>query len=511
METAVIYARVSTEEQAKEGRSIPDQISKLTEVARQKSYTLLNTYRDEGFSGSNPNRPGLEEMLAFCSKNKVNKILVVDTDRIARDESLHFAIKAMLKKSDTKIESLNQPMIDDSPEGSFMDTIIAAVNAFQPKVTGRKASMSMDEKAKSGWWPGWAPLGYLNEPNAEATAKVERNIIVADPTKKHFITRMFVLFSSGTYAAERLSDQLYTEGLRSRTGKKLSAHHISFMLKNPFYLGKLPYKGNLLPGNHEPLIDQKPFNKCQLILASHNRYADRKRKHSFLLNGFVFCGICNQLYTAEHNTNKHRSYYHCQAQRVKHSNRGQNIETNELEKQVEVLFRHINLPQAVIDRIVAKAREVLRNVHQGIDTKRTLLEANKARMLGKRSLLEAKLLDGVIDDETYKRQSLIISADLGEIELELSTIGTNREENIEIFEKLLLLARNISKAYKDAPLPLKRRYLNLFWEKIIVEDRKIKEAIPTKAFQAIMPEPSLKAPLSQVISFDGWLPGSDSN
>ncbi len=82
----------------------------------------------------------------------------MDTDRLARKTEHHFVIKAQLKKFGVRVESLNQPMIDDTPEGVFLDTILAATNALYPQITGRKTSLSMAEKA-AGWWPGPARLG----------------------------------------------------------------------------------------------------------------------------------------------------------------------------------------------------------------------------------------------------------------------------------------------------------------------------------------------------------------
>ncbi len=508
MKKCVIYARVSTDEQVKSGRSIPDQIAVLSEKAKTSGYSLLKAFKDEGFSGSNPNRPALQEMLAFCQRHKVERILVVDTDRIARDENLHFALKAILKKAGIKLESLNQPMIDDSPEGSFMDTIIAAVNAFQPKVTGRKASMSMDEKAKSGWWPGWAPLGYLNQVSSDAVNVLERNIIVVDPGQSALITRAFNLYATGTYSLDRLCDQMYSEGLRSRTGKKLTKNHMAFTLKNVFYTGKFLYKGAVLPGKHEALIDDSIYQNCQRILAEHNRYADRTHKHASLLNGLVQCGICKRSLTSDYHPIKHKAYYHCPVSLKVHSNKGQNIEMGLLELKVSELFKHITLPQEIIDSTIAKAQNIFFVTHNDIDSQRRNLQAQVEKLRDRHDKLDEKLLDNVMSDESYQRQSLVIRADIGAAESELAKLNGDREENMVTFRRLLLLARNVHQAYTDAPMPLKRRYLALFWDQIIIQDRIIKEAVPTKALQAALQESDQTA---SVLTFSNWLPGSDSN
>ncbi len=494
MTTCVIYARVSTEEQAIHGQSIEAQVTKLSAYAMEKKYQLISIFKDEGLSGTSDNRPALKDMLALCQRDKINKLLVVDTDRIARNESLHFAIKAILKKCNTAVESINQPMIDESPEGAFLDTILAAVNAFQPKITGRKTSMTLEEKVKGGWWPGWAPTGYTNKPNPEPQGKLDKNIIVPQELMGQLITRLFELFAKGTYTIYTLADQISAEGLLTRGNKPLRPGDVAHILKNPFYIGKIAYKGKVYQGGHQPLIDELTFYKCQRLLADHNRHADRTRKHQFVLAGAIYCGKCNGLYTAEHHPKKARAYYHCSTRLFKHSNKGQNIEADQLEDKVADLFEQLQLPDFIVDKIISKARTIIKNSHSDIDIRRKLMESRKSKVMDKRNLLERKLLDSIITDDTYIRQSGLLNIEIECIETDLLHLNEDRNDNIKVFEQLIFLARNIHTAYIEAPLDLKRKYLRLFWEKIIVEDRKIKEAVPTKLFQAVLGVSSFTTP-----------------
>ncbi len=218
MKTAVIYTRVSTDEQAIEGRSLSDQLTTCKESAGKRDFSVMKEFTDEGISGSSDRRPGLHEMIAYCQTNKINHVMITDTDRLARKESLHFAIKASLYKSGTTVIAVNQPMLDDSPEGSFMDSILAAVNAFQPKITGRKVKTTMELKAKSGWKPGEANLGYLNVTDPYATDKLLKRIIDIDHVKGPLISKMFKLYATGGYSLIRLADQMYIDGLRTTKG-----------------------------------------------------------------------------------------------------------------------------------------------------------------------------------------------------------------------------------------------------------------------------------------------------
>ena len=109
------------------------------------------------------------------------------------------------------MESLNQPMIDDTPEGVFLDTILAATNALYPQMTGRKTSLSMAEKAAAGWWPGPARLGYRNADNPSPTSANDRRIIVPHEAMGPLVTRLFETYATGRHSLRSLCKEM--EGL----------------------------------------------------------------------------------------------------------------------------------------------------------------------------------------------------------------------------------------------------------------------------------------------------------
>ena len=132
MKTAFIYARVSSDEQAKNGVSIEVQEALCSRWAKENEYNVLGVFKDEGRSGSNTNRPDLQEMITGCTLDSHPDIIIVqDTDRLARNTLDHLNIKALLETNGVRIVSISQPMIDNSPEGNMIDTMIASFNAFQ--------------------------------------------------------------------------------------------------------------------------------------------------------------------------------------------------------------------------------------------------------------------------------------------------------------------------------------------------------------------------------------------
>ena len=114
--------------------------------------------------------------------NRIEAVVVQETDRLARNTHDHLTIRALLQKAGVKLISVAQPMLDDSPEGNMIDTILASVNQFQSDINSRKTRKALQEKFKQGWWPGWAPLGYANVAE-EGVAETQglRKTVAQDP------------------------------------------------------------------------------------------------------------------------------------------------------------------------------------------------------------------------------------------------------------------------------------------------------------------------------------------
>ncbi len=524
----VAYARVSTSEQAERGKSIEDQLAKLEREAGERGGVLLRTFADPGFSGSNLNRPQLSALLAFCREQDVDAVLIVDTDRLARKTEHHFAIKAQLRKCGVRVESLNQPMIDDTPEGVFLDTILAATNALYPQITGRKTSLSMAQKVQAGWWPGPARLGYRNADNPQPTSANDRRIIIPHETNGPLVTRAFSEYATGNHSLKSLCALLESLGLRSVWGKYVTPTSLRKMLGDPFYLARASYKGEMRCWNHQTLTDEETFRRCHLVLGEHNRYADRMRKHTFLLSGILRCGKCGAPLTASVNARKGKSYYHCPLNRVPHSNAGQNVTVEELDALVGGLLRNVSLTPEAADKIIRYARSVVEQTHSGHDVKRRELSAQQGILEARRSRMETMYLDGAVTEDTYHRQSVEIRGSLENIRLEMTRLELGREANIGTFEQLMRVATNAEEAYQKAPVALKRAYLSLFFEKIVIWDRKIAGASLTLAFKTLLDDyfiydevvgeqtylknsevPALFSTgttINEVINSEGWLP-----
>lgn len=494
MKNALIYCRVSTEEQAKEGYSLDAQKKFCSRFAEHNGYTITGIYRDEGKSGTIIERPALQEMLSRCQEDKsIEAVLVQETDRLARGTSIHLAIKAILKKAGIKLISAAQPMLDDSPEGNMIDTIIASVNQFQSDLNSRKTKKGMQEKFESGWWPGLAKLGYLNqEINGE-------KITVNDPRRWHLIKETLEMYLTGNYSAVEIADTLYEKGLVARQGKKICNGIMINILKDPFYAGIMRWNKQERRGKHEPMITLAQHKNILTIMDDHNRHACRRRIHAFLLRGFIYCGICGQKYTAEIHKKKNISYYHCVLSGKKHNNEGQNIKAEILEKMIENQFRNIQFSKEFISLVVSKVKLFYEKRKEKTNKDKRGLLNQKIALENKKEVAEEKLLAEIFTDEEFVKVRDKIDTDVKKIQEQIEKIDNQRNIDVDTIRKILALAKDIHGSYIKAPDPIKRLYLALFWDGFWIKDKILIKAKPTQLIENLIKE-------KQVITNANWLP-----
>ena len=474
MKNAVIYARVSTDEQAREGQSIEVQIKLCRNYAENNDLNIVNTFVDEGKSATNMNRPALQDMLEAVQDkvNKISVVLVQDTDRLARNTLDNLKIKSFLKKHEAQLIAINQPLIDDSPEGNLIDTMLAATNAFQSQITGRKVSKVMEQKAEFGWFPGGTPpLGYRNVLNPDPTSNLDKKIIAIDESVAPYIQEAFKEYAAGDKSTADITDLLNSKRVKSPTGRSLNTSTIVNTLKNPFYIGRFKWKKKLYDGKHEPLVEESLFNNVQLVMKSHNRGATRKRKHNFLLRGFLFYEDSGRQMWGDYHLKRDKEYklYFC-----KDTGKGSYFPAKDIEKEVEDLFESIEISEEYKQEIMATAKKMLKEVRGSKESERRRLMSEKAKL--EKALSDAeddRYIKKVITIDDFNRLAKKYRQSLKSILKQLEGLEVDHSDRLKQLERIVGLAENIGETYQKAEPQMKREYLTLFFTKLWVKDGKI--------------------------------------
>ena len=313
-----LYIRLSKEDE-NEGpsESVTNQKSLLNEFVQQHRLSVYDTYIDDGWSGTNFDRPDFQRMLGDIEDRKVNMVITKDLSRLGRDYIMtgHYMERYFPEKQVRYISLLDG--IDTGVESTANDItpFRAIMNDMYAKDISRKIKSVKRDKQRKGQFIGGKPVyGYKMHPT-------EKNKIVIDKEAAPTVRRIFGMALEGM-SCRQIATQLNAEGVPTpaayaglpvpKSGPYTglwSSERISEMLQNETYIGnmvqgrsvKLSYKSRkclhqarenwvVVENTHEPLIDREAFEKVQVLVAS--RKHTRSRTYDFLLKGLIFCHEC---------------------------------------------------------------------------------------------------------------------------------------------------------------------------------------------------------------------------
>lgn len=488
--TVLGYLRVSTEDQADFGLSITVQEQRCREAAEKEGRKNIMVIKDEGRSGKTLHREGIQEVIRLVEQDQVSDIYVTHSDRLARNHMDHLYLRSIFRKHSAVLHYLSGQSAEDNAMAIMSDNMFAAVNQYHSDNTSEKTKETTYAKARAGYMPGKPPPGYISIQNPDKTIadKLAQRIIVPDPVMAPLITEFFQMFATGSHNVYQLNDIFYERGLRSKLGKKMAPAPMYRILANRFYISEFHWGGiHIKNAKHEPLVDPVTFQRVQMVLSAHNHHACRRRKHKWLLSGFLWCPMHNRYHVGEVQFKKHKAYYRCGVQH----GCGAYWEQVDLEETIADQFKKLEFSDAFIQKIINKAKGQYDKSVKEYDRTRQGLVNLKTAFEARRDSVEKKLFEGVIDNEVYTRQKNEINEQLRGITTRLSELEEQRAVDITIVEDILLFGRNIYKAYKKSSFELKRAILSFFWTRFEIQDRQLLISRLTPLFERLLQEKAM--------------------
>lgn len=300
-----IYARVSTQEQAKEGYSIDEQISRLKDYCKGMDWKIYDTYVDAGISGATMDRPSLQRMLDAVKAGKIKKVVVYKLDRLSRSQlDTLKIIEEMLLAHGCDFVSMSENFDTGSPFGKAMIGILAVFAQLEREQIKERMSMGMLARAKEGLPHGGIriPFGYVYR-----NGKLEVNESEASQLRL-----MFQWYVDGK-TPKAIAEMLNERGFSSKEGTSWWETSVRRILRSRSCLGYIHYKGEWYKGEHDAIIDEDLFRKAEAIAEQKSRaYHEtnlRSGKTTSLLGGLLFCSRCGAKYHKK--INPHGTSYVC--------------------------------------------------------------------------------------------------------------------------------------------------------------------------------------------------------
>ena len=475
----IILARVSTEEQKEVGNSLPAQLIRLQNYARDKELKIIKelsfdesafkTERKE-FSKVVENLKQSKEPLALCC-DKIDRLIRNFTKDLVTLEELRKKGKLELH-----FPSDNIVLHKDSPASDlFRFHIGIGLASYYSNAISDNVKRAYENKIEKGEWIGKAHIGYLNKPDENGNKN-----IVPDPARAHFIVRIFERYATGNSSTRALKKEMEELGLRGtgKGNKPLSYSMIHNVLRNPFYYGIMRIKGRLHPHKYQPLIPKLLFNKCQQVMDSYHKKPFKYAGKPFVLRGMIKCADCGCTITPE--KTKGHTYYSCTNFKGFHNKRDY-IREEDLMKPIYDVLKNIQLPNDKIKAIT----EDLKHTHEA---KNRFHEQSLRGLRQEYEKIEKriqKLFDMRLDDDQSITKDMFnnklkeLKEKQAEIRMKMECYDQADEKFYITANTVLNLAKKSLEIFKSSEVAEKRQLLNFLLQNLQLKDRKLMFTLKT--------------------------------
>ena len=318
---AGIYIRVSTEDQAREGFSLPEQEKRLRAMCEYKGYEIYDVYQDAGISAKTGNkRPAFDQLLQDIKDKKCNTIVVLKLDRLTRSVYDWENILKFLEENEAYLDCANDDINTASANGKMISRILTSVSQQEIERTSERTKVGLAGAIKAGHIPHKAPLGYTRKDKT----------LVPDMKTKDVVIRIFDLYHSGL-SYQKIKNIFNEEKVLGKTNWYDTT--ILKILENEIYKGDFVHgKRTKHPTYYkdvvEPLVSKELWEECQVQQKKNSRSYQRTLTYLFLQK--LKCPKCGRILGGKATTKKNgKVYYYYQCNVCKITIKETNIPSDE--------------------------------------------------------------------------------------------------------------------------------------------------------------------------------------
>ena len=430
---AALYIRVSTDEQARKGYSLPAQREALEEYVRKNRYAIAGLYIDDGVSAHQvyTKRKGLMRLLDDVRAHKIDTVLFIKLDRWFRNIKEYYKVQEILDQNNVAWKAILEDYETETSQGIMVTNIMLSVAQAESDRTSDRIKFVFENKVSRGEvLSGKTPFGYkienkrlVPDENADAARDMFRHYI-----QTHSITST-MRYMRDTYGATM-----------HRTATKVH-------LTNPLYKGE--YRGN--PNYCEPLIPAEAFDNVQELIKRRSTRINPTGR-VYLFPGLLYCSECGHAMCAHYiseesgRTKQPYVYYRCQQHAVYHRCVHKASITEEKLEDWLLLNISSNLEETK-DRWLMSAKAALKP------------KTDRAAILRKMDKLKELYVNDLITMDQYR-------ADYQRYQEELAKIAATADTPTPNYDELQRLLDNQLAAYKEMDRADKRAFWSSIVEKI---------------------------------------------
>ena len=416
-----LYIRVSTEDQAREGFSLDEQLERLEAMCKFKGYHIYKTYEDAGISAKKGNkRPAYEEMLEDIKTGKINTIVALKMDRVLRNISDLETLLDFLDKYEAYIVCANDDINTTTANGRMVLRLLVSVSQNEIERTSERTKIGMVGAIKNGHLPCHTPIGYN---------RVKKKLVV-NPLTEKIVKRIYQLYFEGNshYTIKEIFNK---EKVNDKDNWNDSS--IRYIIENPVYKGDyIQNKGKKNETYYEnvapPIVSRELWDACQDQKAKNLRNYMRKEVYLFMQK--LKCPKCNRIMGGKATTKKNGvCYYYYQCHECKN-----NISEKPIEKDLMDMLNDFFEYDSIVNNFFLP---MLKNK---INNPKEDYEKELKNQLSKKDRIKKAYINGSFDLAEYEIETKVIEKNINELQKLLD--DNNKMNDLGFTKEDILIKRD---------------------------------------------------------------------
>lgn len=417
-----LYMRVSTEDQAREGFSLPEQKERLEAYCKFKDYEIVDYYEDAGISAKTGNfRPEFERLKEDIKSKKINTVISLKLDRFTRSIYDWEEFITFLEENDAYIGCVNDDINTTTANGKMVSRLLVSVSQNEIERTSERTKIGLAGAIKQGHIPHIAPLGY----------KHENKTLVIDYSTKDVAYRIFDLCYNG-YSYKKISNLFNEEKVLGKDNWRDST--IQNIIQNEIYKGDFVHGKRTKNPTYfenvvEPIVSKEMWEDCQIQKKKNARRYQRTLTYLYLQK--LKCPKCNRILGGKATTKKNGKpyfYYYCNDCKI-------SFKENLINEYFNQFINELVEYDSVVNQFF------LPMIRQKFDEPKEELEKEIIKQNEKLERIRKAYINGAFELDVYNKEKSIVENAISNLQRELDS--TDCVEELRFTPRDILLKRDI--------------------------------------------------------------------
>lgn len=440
---AGLYIRVSTEDQAREGFSLPEQEKRLRAMCEYKGYEIYKLYKDAGISAKTSNyRPAFEELLQDIRDKKCNTIVVLKLDRLTRSVYDMEGIIKFLDENNAYLDCVNEEINTTNSSGKMVARLLTTVSQNEIERTSERTKVGLAGAIKEGHIHARAPLGYKH---------LDKKL-VPDLLTKDVVIRIYNLYFEGKsyYNIATIFNEEKVLGKTNWCDTGILRIISNEVYKGDYVHGKRTNHPTYYKNVVEPIVSKELWENCQVQKKKNQKNYMRTQTYIFLQK--LKCPKCGRILAggASHKIKSDKWYFYYRCENCKN-----NIHEDKIEEHIKNLLADILEYDNVVNEFFLPV------LKSKVDNPKIELENELKNLNNKRERIRKAYIDELFTEEEFKQETKLIENQIEMINSK--TLENLQTEQLNFTMEDILLKRDMDFINK-VKLPISYYAFNDNWE-----------------------------------------------